>query len=375
MSTLSTLGSDTTSYTQPPPVPPSSIDSNPGFVSPPVTTEETVYPREIVRSTLPLPLAVALPEAAPNPVIETPIVWNGQGNTVFLARADGEDDDANALIPMERDGERFIANISPTRGTHHLRFLVDDQTLVSDDMPKAVDEQGALANYVSVGLSITPPPPLPRGHSFWSTSSAGANVSALPSPQWTTEIPLELTEAAAEEDAFIASYNANSVSTNGGRRKVVNGFKVAPNPTLPPAPMLPRHLEKQILSMNSGNSSSSSSKEKRRGRHGHGHVHRSDSLSTPAVEELRVLPVTTASGTDVTTASFTPITPITNLSASSPPLPHDTIIADDNSILPVPSHVVLNHLSTSSIRNGVLAVSDTVRYKNKYITTIYYKPT
>jgi hypothetical protein len=44
-------------------------------------------------------------------------------------------------------------------------------------------------------------------------------------------------------------------------------------------------------------------------------------------------------------------------------------------VLPVPSHVVLHHLSTSAIRNGVLAVGNTTRYKKKYLTTIYYKPT
>jgi hypothetical protein len=40
-------------------------------------------------------------------------------------------------------------------------------------------------------------------------------------------------------------------------------------------------------------------------------------------------------------------------------------LADDGSVLPVPSHVVLCHLGTSAIRNGVLAVADTVRYRKK----------
>lgn len=48
------------------------------------------------------------------------------------------------------------------------------------------------------------------------------------------------------------------------------------------------------------------------------------------------------------------------------------VVMDDSSVLPVPSHVVLNHLSTSSIRNvegkgrnGVIAVGSTVRYREK----------
>jgi hypothetical protein len=38
---------------------------------------------------------------------------------------------------------------------------------------------------------------------------------------------------------------------------------------------------------------------------------------------------------------------------------------DDNSILPVPNHVVLNHLTAAAIKNGTLAVGTTTRYKRK----------
>ena len=42
-----------------------------------------------------------------------------------------------------------------------------------------------------------------------------------------------------------------------------------------------------------------------------------------------------------------------------------TPIKDDNSVLNLPNHSILNHLATSSIKNNVLAVSATTRYKNK----------
>ncbi|PWW74228.1 AMPKBI-domain-containing protein [Tuber magnatum] len=48
---------------------------------------------------------------------------------------------------------------------------------------------------------------------------------------------------------------------------------------------------------------------------------------------------------------------------------------DDASVLGIPNHVVLNHLATSSIKNQVLAVSATTRYRKKYVTTILYKST
>ncbi|KAG7147449.1 SNF1 protein kinase subunit beta-3 like [Verticillium longisporum] len=51
------------------------------------------------------------------------------------------------------------------------------------------------------------------------------------------------------------------------------------------------------------------------------------------------------------------------------------LMKDDNSVLNMPNHTVLNHLATSSIKNNILAVSATTRYKSKYVTTIVYKPT
>lgn len=42
-----------------------------------------------------------------------------------------------------------------------------------------------------------------------------------------------------------------------------------------------------------------------------------------------------------------------------------TPMKDDNSVLTMPNHTVLNHLATSSIKHNVLAVSATTRYKRK----------
>lgn len=48
-----------------------------------------------------------------------------------------------------------------------------------------------------------------------------------------------------------------------------------------------------------------------------------------------------------------------------------TPMKDDNSVLVFPNHTVLNHLATSSIKNGVLAVSATTRYKKKVCCSVY----
>lgn len=48
---------------------------------------------------------------------------------------------------------------------------------------------------------------------------------------------------------------------------------------------------------------------------------------------------------------------------------------DNNSgSLPIPNHVVLNHLATTSIKHNTLAVASVVRYQRKYLTQILYAP-
>lgn len=47
---------------------------------------------------------------------------------------------------------------------------------------------------------------------------------------------------------------------------------------------------------------------------------------------------------------------------------------DNNSVLPIPNHVVLNHLATTSIRHNVLAVASISRYSAKYVTQVLYTP-
>lgn len=48
---------------------------------------------------------------------------------------------------------------------------------------------------------------------------------------------------------------------------------------------------------------------------------------------------------------------------------------DNNSgALPIPNHVILNHLATTSIKHNTLAVASVVRYKRKYVTQVLYAP-
>jgi len=49
-------------------------------------------------------------------------------------------------------------------------------------------------------------------------------------------------------------------------------------------------------------------------------------------------------------------------------------VTNEPTILPQPNHVMLNHLYALSIKDGVMVLSCTHRYRKKYVTTLLYKP-
>ncbi|KAI9014905.1 hypothetical protein BC832DRAFT_527987 [Gaertneriomyces semiglobifer] len=101
-------------------------------------------------------------------------------------------------------------------------------------------------------------------------------------------------------------------------------------------------------------------------------------------------PDSLAQGTDLlgTTPpdAYTNIIPPPAASSTRPPPrlpPHlDKVLlnahpvsATDQALLPTPSnHVLLNHMYACSIRDGVMALGATVRYRQKYVTVVLYRP-
>jgi 5'-AMP-activated protein kinase regulatory beta subunit len=79
-----------------------------------------------------------------------------------------------------------------------------------------------------------------------------------------------------------------------------------------------------------------------------------------------------------------PATAAAPTSGSGPPIlpPHllqvilnnPNVHSGDSTLLPQPNHVMLNHLYALSIKDGVMVLSCTHRYRKKYVTTLLYKP-
>lgn len=207
-------------------------------------------------------------------------------------------------------------------GTHHVKFIVDGEMQLSNELPTAVDYTNILVNYIEVSADdlprepkketnalegIYPPQTLPSGtevkdHAPDSVGKPQAAETEQTSKPvfWGDEIPLYLQDLELSEES----------------KRYQRASRGATDFAIPPS--IPVFLQKLILNQ-----------------------------TTP--------------------------------------------MKDDNSVLNMPNHTMLNHLATSSIKNQVLATSVTTRYKRKvstkkstvfavltncqYVTTMMYKPT
>ncbi|VDO09817.1 unnamed protein product [Rodentolepis nana] len=55
-------------------------------------------------------------------------------------------------------------------------------------------------------------------------------------------------------------------------------------------------------------------------------------------------------------------------------LNRDTNAQCDPNLLPQPNHVMLNHMYALSIKDGVIVLSAISRYRQKFVSTVLYKP-
>lgn len=194
----------------------------------------------------------------------------------------------------------FSAVIPVRPGTHHIRFIVDGNMLISPNLPTTVDFGNNLVNYIEVSADDLPmdvtqsqehaqtsesnehkAPETNTSHEEVKTTDQEGNVKpaprtkpVLPEAHYTSSIPQYLLDLDKAEDSTAYQYAAAAIVK------------------LPTPPSLPGFLGKPILN-----------------------------AATP--------------------------------------------MKDDNSVLNMPNHTVLNHLATSSIKGNVLAVSATTRYKRK----------
>jgi len=248
--------------------------------------------------------------------------------------------------PPSRPGSKttFFTTVRLPPGNHPLRFIVDDQPKCTDTLPTATDTDGTLINYIEIP-SPTNSPARSRTNTGERTGSNIGLSDTQPGGkwfaemEWTGQIPPRLFKLAGEEEAYLAARAAQNPSNGSAPR--MHPSKQPPLPPPPPVPYppsLPRHLEKVILNNPTRNPPNPA-------------ILSASSSARPRIMGDRSGAVFGDRG------MLNGRGPIANGGTEG--------TGDDNSVLPVPNHVVLNHLGTSAIKNGVLAVGTTTRYHRK----------
>ena len=212
----------------------------------------------------------------------------------------------SCLQCCRKDGNGLSTTIHLPPGTHHVMFLVDDKMITSPSLPTAVDFSNVLVNYIEIANEDTS---TSRRHSHTLDSKDKRESSQLDHP-----------DAVPEETE-------------------------------------PRHSDSSEESLVHGNEIEPFAEE----------IHSGDfrQLIPTALHDMDL---------DEHDPRYHQATQVIGDTNGPPTLPMIlsrsilngiTPVKDDSSVLVLPNHTVLNHLMTSSVKNGVLATSVTTRYKKK----------
>ncbi|KAK4114926.1 carbohydrate-binding module family 48 protein [Canariomyces notabilis] len=236
------------------------------------------------------------------PTVPTRLEWRHGGDKVYVTGTIFQWNRKTRLHPVPDQPGVFATTINILPGTHHIRFLVDNQMQTSPDYPTTVDFGNNLVNYIEV------------------------------SPD---DVPAAETEAAGPTTGRDGQQQAQG---KGASTEEEEDERAPRYREVPPAEAFVNKIPKYLLDLDQPEDSP---------------LYHSAFTATEGLPNPPALP------------GF----------LNKPILNASTLMKDDNSVLNMPNHTVLNHLATSSIKNNVLAVSATTRYKSKYVTTIMYKPT
>ncbi|CAI4060099.1 Gal83p SKDI_05G0990 [Saccharomyces kudriavzevii IFO 1802] len=250
------------------------------------------------------------------------ITWQQGGNKVYVTGSFTGWRKMIGLVPVPGQPGLMHVKLQLPPGTHRFRFIVDNELRFSDYLPTATDQMGNFVNYMEVSAP----------------------------PDWTNEPQQQVTD----NKAYHADDNQSTKRPMSARSRIA------------------LEIEKEPDDMGDG----------------YTRFH-DETPSKPNLEYTQDIP---AVFTDPNVMEQYYLTldqqqnNHQNMAWLTPPQlpPHlENVILNsysnaqtDNTsgALPIPNHVILNHLATSSIKHNTLCVASIVRYKQKYVTQILYTP-
>lgn len=293
-------------------------------------------------------------QASLAPSVPMEIEWKGPGEKVYVTGTFVQWDRKFKLHRDKKGGFSTTLQLKP--GTHHLKFLVDGDMTTSHELPTTVDYTNILVNYIEVVA------PLPES----TEKEAPAPAEPMPIPGAAATQGQVSGTAEAEAQTIPVREGKQAPETEAG------GISAA------------------INEANKQTSTSASQTPQARTPAGETPKAEQDQQKEQQKPPRQPLPTATYTNQipqfllDLDTYNtpnderFQRSSRVVNTLPQPPSLPMflgksilngNTPHKDDASVLIMPNHTVLNHLATSSIKNGVLATSGTTRYKRKVSTS------
>ncbi|GAB7362109.1 hypothetical protein MBLNU230_g2138t1 [Neophaeotheca triangularis] len=308
------------------------------------------------------------------PHVPTVLEWKGVGDKVYVTGTFVQWE-RKFKLHRDKDRNRFSATLPLRPGTHHLKFLVDGDMQTSNDLPTTVDYTNILVNYIEVIAPLPkeagkPAPAVPMPIPGAALTAGQATGTSEPAAR-----PLDIrTKAhAPETEADLPSTLEDVAAGKRAHHQVPGQQQQAQQQSIrsPISSPSPRTRASQTPQQSTGPKPSTPKPKPQAPRP----KYTSEIPSFLADLDRYSIPNDPAFSRASKVINALPQPPSLPMFLSKSILNGATPHKDDASVLIMPNHTVLNHLATSSIKNGVLATSGTTRYKRKFLTTIMYKPT
>lgn len=260
-------------------------------------------------------------------VIPVEITWQQGGNKVYVTGSFTGWRKMIGLAPVaDRPGVFHIKLQLPT-GTHRFRFIVDNELRFSDYLPTATDQMGNFVNYIE----ITAPETQDTLQQQEQDQAAAVHPKQKPKAAPVSARSKLALQIEGEPDDMGDGYS-----------RFHGGVELKPHyeytQDIPAVFTDPSVMEQYYLTLDQQQNNQQNL-----------------SWLTP--------PQLPPHLENVILNNYSP-----NAQAG------DSGSENNSGALPIPNHVVLNHLATSSIKHNTLCVASIVRYKRKYVTQMLYAP-
>ena len=355
-----------------------------------------------------------------NNLIPVVITWDQGGNSVFVTGSFTDWRKMIALEPVDSTG-RFAISLKLPVGNHRFRFIVDGELRISDSLPQATDQMGNFVNF----LEVVSPSNSPTSHSATSSNKINSanlqstSTGTLKTAQDTnspnissnrqnsfsnknklfpgmTSIEKEEEDSKRREEDQSHMSKSSRIALQIARENdtepinMGNGYERVPAANK--GPILLIKSESNVASPNSNASSPSSNNNKSTKQLEY--TYEIPAVFTdPQVMEQYYLTLDQQRNNQQYMTWLTPPQLPPHLEKvilnthnkhshntdNQDAQPNEDLLKEKEKenttgALPIPNHVVLNHLITSSIKHNTLCVASTVRYKKKYVTQVLYAP-